>query len=87
MALRAERSGGKYGTPVTRAVEFTSKDDHLAWLRTWRDHTATMLAEYVPGTKRAFNELGTDATDLRKARLQRELEQIDAMIEKAECDA
>lgn len=65
---------------MTRAVEFTSKDEHLAWLRTWRDHTAAMLAEYDPGLKRGFNELGADVTDERKASLRRTIAEIDAMI-------
>lgn len=52
----------------------------------WRVHNVAMLAEYVPGTKRAFNA-GADVTDERKANLRVAIQEIDAMIERLERDA
>jgi len=42
-----------------------------------------MLATYDPGLERAFNELGADVTDERKANLRRTIREIDVMIEQA----
>jgi hypothetical protein len=68
---------------VSRAVKFVSGKEHLEWLHSWRAQNVDTLAEYDPGLKRKFNELGADVTDEHKAGLRRTISEIDVMIEKA----